>query len=116
MKELFALVDNELRQSGLKNKIKAGVVLTGGGSLLKGSTELAEEVFGLPTRIGVPLELGSGLSKEVESPEFATVAGLIRGIPGQKSETFSTAKMTAPEKKVELGKIFKKVQNFFDNL
>ncbi len=117
MKELFALIDNELRQTGFKNKIKAGVVLTGGGSLLKGSTELAEEVFGLPARIGVPLDLGTGLSNEVESPEFATVAGLIRGIPGKKSsDQFITVKTSRPERKHNTGKIFKRLQEFFDKL
>ena len=88
MRELFTLVDNEIRVAGFKNKIKAGIVITGGGSLLKGCTELAEEVFGLPARIGVPQELGAGLSTEIESPEFATVAGLIRGIPGGKSSEY----------------------------
>jgi len=88
MRELFILVDNEIRSTGFKNKIKAGIVLTGGGALLKGCTELAEEVFGLPARIGVPQELGAGLSNEIESPEFATVAGLIKGIPGGKSSEY----------------------------
>lgn len=116
MRELFSLIDNELRQTGFKNKIKAGVVLTGGGSLLKGCPELAEEVFGLPSRIGVPLDLGSGLSNEVESPEFATVAGLIRGLPGQSgTESFTTVK-TGGEKKFHAGKVIKKIQDFFDNL
>ncbi|MBI1937105.1 MAG: cell division protein FtsA [Ignavibacteriales bacterium] len=116
MKELFTLIDNELRNSGFKNKIKAGVVLTGGGSLLKGCTELAEEVFGLPSRMGVPLELGTGLSNEVESPEFATVAGLIKGIPGQSSsENFTTVKTTT-DKKINITKVFRRVQDFFDNL
>lgn len=115
MRELFSLIENELRNSGFKNKIKAGVVLTGGGSLLKGCTELAEDVFGLPARIGVPLELGTGLSNEVESPEFATVAGLIKGIPGKSSsEGFTTVKTTT--KKIDFGKAFKKVQDFFEKL
>lgn len=115
MRELFSLIENELRNSGFKNKIKAGVVLTGGGSLLKGCTELAEDVFGLPARIGVPLELGTGLSNEVESPEFATVAGLIKGIPGKSSsEGFTTVKTTS--KKIDFGKAFKKVQDFFEKL
>ncbi|MEW6506552.1 MAG: cell division protein FtsA [Bacteroidota bacterium] len=115
MRELFSLIENELRNSGFKNKIKAGVVLTGGGSLLKGCTELAEDVFGLPARIGVPLELGSGLSNEVESPEFATVAGLIKGIPGKSSaDEFTTVKKTT--KKIDFGKAFKKVQDFFEKL
>ena len=116
MKELFSIIDNELRHAGFKNKIKAGVVLTGGGSLLKGCTELAEEVFGMPARIGVPLDLGSGLSGEVESPEFATVAGLIRGIPGSRSEQFTTVRTTGKESKLNLGKTFKKIQEFFDKL
>ncbi|MDQ7815402.1 MAG: cell division protein FtsA [Melioribacteraceae bacterium] len=116
MRELFSLIENELRHTGFKNKIKAGVVLTGGGSLLKGCTELAEDVFGLPARIGVPLELGAGLSNEVESPEFATVAGLIKGIPGKSSsEGFTTVK-TSSAKKIDLGKAFKKVQDFFEKL
>lgn len=117
MRELFTLIDNELRHTGFKNKIKAGVVLAGGGSLLKGCTELAEEVFGLPTRIGVPLELGTGLSNEIESPEFATVAGLIKGIPGTTSHD---AVITTKEKKksgsLSVTKFFKRIQEFFDEL
>jgi cell division protein FtsA len=117
MRELFTIIDNELRQTGLKSKIKAGVVLTGGGSLLRGCTELAEEVFGLPARIGVPIELGKGLSNEIESPEFATVAGLIKGVPG----TTSSSTWISVDEKKEKGKFnvssfFKKVQEFFDEL
>jgi cell division protein FtsA len=117
MKELFTLIDNEIRQAGFKNKTKAGIVLTGGGSLLKGVTELAEEVFGQPTRIGVPLELGAGLSNEIESPEFATVAGLIRGVPGTTSSqaAFNLRGKTAAGK-LGIGKFIKKVQEFFDEL
>ncbi|AFN73554.1 cell division protein FtsA [Melioribacter roseus P3M-2] len=116
MRELFMLIDNELRQAGLKNKIKAGVVLTGGGSLLRGCTELAEEVFGLPARIGVPLELGTGLSGEIESPEFATAAGLIKGMPGKSVTEFSDAKDIKKEKKPIKINLFKKIQEFFENL
>lgn len=117
MKELFTLIDNELRQTGFKNKTKAGIVLTGGGSLLKGVTELAEEVFGQPTRIGVPLELGAGLSTEIESPEFATVAGLIRGVPGTtSSQAIFNIKTKTSIGKLGINKFFKKVQEFFDEL
>ena len=117
MRELFALVDNEIRSAGFKNKIKAGIVLTGGGSLLKGCTELAEEVFGLPTRIGVPQELGTGLSNEIESPEFATVAGLIRGIPGGKSSEYQIlVKSQKNHGEYKIKSFFKKIQQFFDEL
>jgi cell division protein FtsA len=115
MRELFGLIDNELRSAGFKNKIKAGIILTGGGALLKGCSELAEEVFGLPTRIGVPQELGVGLSNEIESPEFATVAGLIRGIPGGKSSEYQTLIKTKKPKGKVLD-VFKRIQEFFDEL
>jgi cell division protein FtsA len=115
MKELFVLVDNELRNAGFKNKIKAGIVLTGGGSLLRGITELAEDVFGLPARIGVPLDLGEGLADEIESPEFATVAGLIRGIPGGKSSEYQSL-LNVRRRKKKIKEIAKKVQGFFDEL
>ena len=112
-----SLIDNELRHTGFKSKIKAGIVLTGGGSLLRGCTEMAEEVFGMPTRMGVPLELGDGLSKEIESPEFATVAGLIRGTPSStEEEGFNFIKDRKIKSPIKLGGIFKKVQEFFDEL
>jgi len=117
MKELFVLVDNEIRSAGFKNKIKAGIVLTGGGSLIKGCSELAEEVFGLPARIGVPVIQGEGLSNEIESPEFATVAGLIRGIPGGKSSDYmSLIKKRNKGSKNKITRIVKRVQQFFDEL
>jgi cell division protein FtsA len=117
MKELFVLIDNEIRSAGFKNKIKAGIVLTGGGSLLKGCTELAEEVFGVPTRIGVPQELGQGLSGEIESPEFATVAGLIKGIPGGKSSEYQVLiKSEKLKGKNKISVLVKKFQQFFDEL
>ena len=117
MKELFALIDNELRQSGLKSKIKAGVVLTGGGALLRGCTELAEAVLGLPCRIGVPLELDEGLSNELGSPEFATVSGLIKGIPGTRSSDTWKGLDTRPKKgSFNIAGLFKKVVEFFDEL
>ena len=83
---------------------------------MKGCTELAEEVFGLPSRIGVPLELGTGLSKEIESPEFATVAGLAKGAPGTGSSENLVSVKSAGSKKKKLSDIIKKVQEFFDEL
>lgn len=117
MRELFSLIDNDLRQTGFKKKIKAGIVLTGGGSLLKGATELAEEVFGVPARIGLPIDLGAGLSSEIERPEFATVMGLVKAFPwmGQSEEEVKV-KSKAPKKNIKFKSIIKQVQKFFDEL
>ncbi|HPN38483.1 MAG TPA: cell division protein FtsA [Melioribacteraceae bacterium] len=78
MKELFELIDRDLKKKGLKDKLTSGIVLTGGGSLLRGCDELAAAVFGLPTRIGLPMDE----SGKVARPEYATVAGLILPFPG----------------------------------
>ena len=74
-KEFLSLVHDELSRAGLDGAIPAGVVLAGGGSRLRGMSELAERMFSLPVRIAVPRGL-DGLNEEVLKPEFATVIGL----------------------------------------
>mgnify|MGYP005850819535 CR=1 FL=1 len=117
MSELFMIINNELQHTNLKSKIKSGVVLTGGGSLLRGCTDLAEDILGLPTRIGLPLNLGQGLSNEIESPEFATVAGLIKSIPGVSSSAVTIKGRTiVSDRKKYFVKIFEKLKEIFENL
>ncbi|MDQ6989325.1 MAG: cell division protein FtsA [Mariprofundaceae bacterium] len=77
MQELFELVREELERSGYKELVAAGIVLTGGSSLLNGVEELADEIFELPVRIGRPSGVG-GLVDVVNSPKFATGVGLIQ--------------------------------------
>jgi cell division protein FtsA len=74
--EILALVDQELIKSGFKNQIAAGVVLTGGTSLIAGMQDLAEQVFDLPVRIGYPEYVG-GLYDMVNNPKYATAVGLL---------------------------------------
>lgn len=76
MEEILSLVDQEIIRSGSKNSIGAGIVLTGGSSLMEGAAELAEQVFNLPCRIGYPRNIG-GLKDVVNSPKFATAVGLL---------------------------------------
>jgi cell division protein FtsA len=75
--ELFGLIDQQIAASGLKRSLGAGIVLTGGTSMLAGISELAEQVFDLPARVGCPSGL-EGLSEVVAHPRFATGAGLLR--------------------------------------
>jgi cell division protein FtsA len=74
--ELLLLIRDELRRGGLQSQIPAGIVLTGGGSQLRGLPELAERVFNLPVRIAVPRGL-VGMSEEVSRPEYSTAVGLV---------------------------------------
>lgn len=74
VEEMFELVDKELKKSGYKDLITAGVVLTGGSSLLRGIKEKAEEVLGLPTRIGYT---NIKNPQELSNPIYATAVGLI---------------------------------------
>ena len=74
--ELFTLVQAELRRSGFEDMIAAGVVLTGGSSKMEGVSELAEEIFHMPVRIGVP-QFVTGLSDVVKNPIYSTGVGLL---------------------------------------
>ncbi len=74
--ELFSLIQAELRRSGFEELIAAGIVLTGGSAKMEGAVELAEEVFHMPVRIGVP-QFVSGLADVVRNPIHATGVGLL---------------------------------------
>ena len=77
VEELFELVRTDLRRNGCEHLIRSGVVLTGGSSKMEGMIELAEEVFHLPVRLGVPKYVG-GLSEVVKSPIYSTGVGLVQ--------------------------------------
>ena len=86
--ELFTLIKNELQRSGLEEFCASGVVLTGGSSKMEGAVELAEEVFHMPVRIGVPMEI-EGLTDMVKDPRYATGVGLILfGKQNQEHQSF----------------------------
>ena len=74
--ELYQLVAEELRRSGFLEMVAAGIVITGGSSKMEGAIELAEEVFHMPVRLGVPQHV-EGLSDVVRNPIHATGVGLL---------------------------------------
>jgi len=74
--ELFALVREELRRSGFEETIAAGIVLTGGSARMEGAIELAEEVFHVPVRLGLPQSV-QGLADVVRNPVYSTGVGLL---------------------------------------
>jgi cell division protein FtsA len=74
--ELLMLVHQELRRSGFEDLIASGVVLSGGSSKVEGLTDLAEEIFHMPVRIGLPTHV-SGPNDVVSNPIYATGVGLL---------------------------------------
>ncbi len=77
MEEIFEFALAEIRKSGFENKLGAGIVLTGGTTLLRGTEDLAREIFQMPVKIGMPSQLNlSGLATEIQSPVYSTSVGL----------------------------------------
>jgi cell division protein FtsA len=74
--ELFNLIREELRRSGFEEMIAAGIVLTGGSARMEGAIELAEEIFHVPVRLGLPGHV-KGLSDVVRNPIYSTGVGLL---------------------------------------
>jgi cell division protein FtsA len=83
VEEIFQLVKREIERAGMKDEIAAGIVLTGGASLLDGITEIAESVFEVPVRLGMPHSI-SGLVDVVTNPMYSTGVGLV--LYGAKDE------------------------------
>jgi cell division protein FtsA len=76
MEEIFAMAQRELLRSGVCDNLGSGVVLVGGTSLLEGTQELAERIFNLPVRRGLPINL-KGLPEDLMKPMYTTAAGLL---------------------------------------
>jgi cell division protein FtsA len=87
--ELLSLVQAELRRSGFEDLVAGGVVLTGGSAKMEGLIELAEEVFHMPVRLGMPQGV-AGLAEVIRNPIYATGVGLLlfgrrnRGLRGSE--------------------------------
>ncbi|MBI9097011.1 MAG: cell division protein FtsA [Spirochaetaceae bacterium] len=77
MAELFLLVKKQLGEKGYLSRLGGGLVITGGGALLPGVAELAQEIFKMPARIGYPKNI-KGLEERYRSPEYSTVTGLLQ--------------------------------------
>jgi cell division protein FtsA len=77
LEEILTIVRDNISNAGLSKHIPAGVVLTGGTSLLPGMTDMASTIFGLQSRIGYPKDI-DGLSEETRSPIFSTAVGLVK--------------------------------------
>jgi cell division protein FtsA len=73
--EICHLLWDEVRRAGYEKSLNSGIVLTGGGALLDGMADIAEQIFDLPVRRATPEGVG-GLADHVDNPAFATSVGL----------------------------------------
>jgi cell division protein FtsA len=89
--EIFHLVWDEIRRAGYEKSLNSGIVLTGGGAILEGMPEIAEQIFDLPIRRGSPAGIG-GLADHVGSPAYATAVGLV--LYGQRHQVIEAVRST----------------------
>ena len=92
--ELLTLIQAELRRSGFEDLIAAGIVMTGGSSKIEGLIDLAEEIFHMPVRLGVPKDV-TGLLDVVRNPIYATGVGLL--LFGQRNRSHRSRHAELPE-------------------
>ncbi|MBI5709605.1 MAG: cell division protein FtsA [Candidatus Eisenbacteria bacterium] len=110
MEEIFALANKEVKKNHFAELLGGGVVLTGGTSLMPGLSELAEQVFEMPVRLGAPQGVG-GLSNNVAGPRFATGVGLVlHAWEGERGEG------SFPSKAVELKRAIFDPRRWFSDL
>jgi cell division protein FtsA len=107
--EILGLVAREIDHVGESGTLGAGAVLTGGGAALQGCVEVAQHVFGMPVRVGVPGEGLAGLADSVRRPQFATATGLTLFGAGIAAETGFVAGLAEGA----LGKVIAWVREFF---
>jgi cell division protein FtsA len=88
MEEIFSIAAREIRKTDYADLLAAGVVITGGTASMEGLAQLAEAVFDLPVRIGVPRKI-SGLTDAVRNPIHSTGVGLILYAKKHRSDKFS---------------------------
>lgn len=119
MEEILEFALAEIQRSGYLRHLSAGVVLTGGGALLRGSAELAQEVLGMPVKIGIPSGFSGGaLAPEVESPIYSTGVGLVlRSLQSTPSEAHDGDSTDREEAEREPGgTLLSRMRKFFEEL
>ena len=114
MEEIFEIAAMEIKRSGYSRHLSAGVVLTGGGSLVKGAAELAREVLGMPVKIGIPGGFNAGLVREIENPIYATCVGLV--LHGLRNKETMPLNLGTRKGGGSLTKVLRKMKSWFDEL
>jgi cell division protein FtsA len=105
MEEIIEHVYYEIKNSGFEKKLIAGIVITGGGSMLKHTNQLVEYITGMDTRIGFPNEHVAKGQEDVSSPMYATGVGLVlRGFQALKAAAPDEVKQAPIDAETEIEK------------
>ncbi len=114
LQELFELALDEISRTGYRQRLPAGIILTGGGAQALGAVELAREVFALPVRVGIPGQNLSGLVDSVETPRMAVPVGLaLYGAKQAMAGGGFAAGTRSPAMEKVLGPVKRWLQDFF---
>ena len=108
MAETFSMVREQVEKKGYLQHLGGGVVLTGGGAQLDGAAELAKEMFGVPARIGYPLDVG-GLVEEYRNPAYAAAVGLVE----YSAEAMKEGLYDKPAKKTKQRRFVDRMRDVF---
>jgi cell division protein FtsA len=112
VEEIFTLVARELTRAGFQDAATAGVVVTGGTSIMEGVPELAESVFDQPVRRGIPGDVG-GLADVIKSPIYATAVGL--ALYGARRQTVGPV-LSDAEARGALGRLARRLAGWFSEI
>lgn len=107
--ELFNLIKDKIQASGFEELIAAGIVLTGGTAKMEGAQELAEEIFHIPVRLGVPQNY-TGLKDIVDNPIYSTGVGLMQY--GLQKRKFSRKSPEPKNTQSDIG-LFTRIKKWF---
>jgi cell division protein FtsA len=112
MEEILEFAAMEIKRSGYSRHLSAGIVLTGGGCLIKGTGDLAKEVLGMPVKIVIPGGFGAGLVREIENPIYSTGVGLVM----HELKHRNTSVITTAIKDGKGKSILSRMKQWFDEL
>jgi cell division protein FtsA len=102
MEEIFQMAREEVRKTGFDGLLPAGVVVTGGGSRLMGTTDAAQAVFDTSVRLGQPVGM-AGLADHAQGPSFAVAVGLVKWGSRAHARAYANSRQT-----VSLGSTYQK--------
>jgi cell division protein FtsA len=100
VEEIFSEARRRIEETGLLEQVSSGCVLTGGAALMEGMVECAEEILGMPVRLGFPIGV-KGIVQLVQGPQYATGVGLVRYGAERLADSYAREHGARAERPVE---------------